>query len=342
MKRPSLVLLSFLLAPSLFADAGQHLIPAGSLIGCTLSEPRLSSKTAAVGDPVMCRIGHSGRYGGAVLPYNSFLVGQFEDYKDPGHFVGKGWMELRFDRMVIEPDTVIPIDARVVDVPGYRVDNKGRILGKGHATRDVVLWTIPILWPIDLLMLPMRGPRPTLKEETRLTLKMMDDLPVPATETPQMDPYGLMHRESGQYNPPPAPAPQPAPQTAAYAPVQQAPPPTYAYPAPVYAYAPVVYAPPPVFYMPMVIAAPPPVVAYSPMPMVAAPAAYGYGYGYGYAQPPGYPTAAYRPNGYAYSSPPPAYPTAAYRPNGYGYSSTQTAIPARQSAYQMASYGGTL
>jgi hypothetical protein len=328
MKRPSLVLLSFLLAPSLFADAGQHLIPAGSLIGCTLSEPKLSSKTAAVGDPVMCRVGHSGRYGGAVLPYNSFLVGEFEEYKDPGHFVGKGWLELRFDRMVIEPGTVIPIDARVVDVPGYRVDNKGRILGKGHATRDVVLWTIPILWPIDLLMLPMRGPRPTLKEETHLTLKMMDDLPVPATDTPQMDPYGLMHRETGQYNPPPAPAPEPAPQPTAYAPVQQAPPqPTYAYAAPAYAYAPVVLAPPPVYYAPMVIAAPPPVVvAYSPMPMVAAPTAYGYGYA---APPPAY----------GYAAPPPAYPAASYGPSGYGYAPTQTAIPARQSAYQMAYYG---
>jgi hypothetical protein len=331
MKRPSLVLLSFLLAPALFADAGQHLIPAGSLIGCTLSEPKLSSKTAAVGDPVMCRVGHSGRFGGAVLPYNSFLVGEFEEYKDPGHFVGKGWLELRFDRMVIEPDTVIPIDARVVDVPGYRVDNKGRILGKGHATRDVVLWTIPILWPIDLLMLPMRGPRPTLKEETHLTIKMMDDLPVPATETPQMDPYGLMHRETGQYNPPPAPAPAPAPQPMAYAPP---PPPTYAYAAPAYAYPPIVMAP--VYYAPMVVMAPPPVVvAYSPVPMAPAPAAYGYA-----APPPGYGYAA-PPPGYGYAAPPPAYPAASYRPYRNGVPSTQTtAIPARESAYQMA-YNGT-
>ena len=34
---------------------------------------------------------------------------------------------------------------------------EGRILGKGHATRDTVLWLIPVLWPIDLIMLPMRG-----------------------------------------------------------------------------------------------------------------------------------------------------------------------------------------
>ena len=327
MKGTSLVLLSFLLAPSLFADAGQHLIPAGSVISCTLSEPRLSSKNTAIGDPVMCRVGHSLRFGGAVLPYNSYLVGQFEDYKDPGHFVGKGWMELRFDRMVIEPDTVIAIDARVVDVPGYRVDSHGRILGKGHATRDVVLWTIPILWPIDLLMLPMRGPRPTLKEETRLSLKVMDDLEVPATEPFPTDSYGLKHRETGENDPPPppAPAPQPVAQVAAYTPVQAAP-----APPPAYSYYPVSYYPvvvaAPVVYMPMMMVMPtpmvmapaPPALAYSPMQYVPAPAPYGYGYGYSSA-------------GWGY--PPPAPPPV--RSSYYG----NARQPAREPNYRIAYYG---
>lgn len=272
MKCTSLVLLSALCASPLFADAGQKLIPAGSLIGCTISEPKLSSRTTAVGDPVLCQVGHSERYGRSVMPYNSYLVGRFEDYKDPGHFVGKGWMELKFDRMVVEPDTVIPIDARVVDAPGYRVDNQGRILGKGHATRDIVLWSLPILWPVDLLMLPMRGPRPTLKEETRLTLKVMDDLAVPVNQPPLQDPYGLSHRQPSAENvPPPAPAPEaePAPETA-YAP-QPEPQPE---PQPQYAYAP---PPPPVMaYAPIIV--PPPVIAYPPLVI-----GYGGGYGYGYA-----------------------------------------------------------
>lgn len=303
MKPTSVVLLSMLCVPPLFADAGQRLIPAGSLIGCTVSEPRLSSKNTAIGDPILCQVGHSERYGRSVLPYNSYLVGRFEDYKDPGHFVGKGWMELKFDRMVIEPDTVIPIDARVVDAPGYRVDREGRILGKGHATRDIVTWSIPILWPIDLLMLPMRGPKPTLKEETRLTLKVMDDLAVPQTTQPQTDPYGLMHRQGAEATPPPAPAaePQPAPETA-YAPQYQAPQyqapqpapysnqappePQYAYAPPppvvVYAYAPAVVMPPPTAYASVVVL-PAPVYAY---PQVMMPQPYAYGYpgprAYGY------------------------------------------------------------
>jgi hypothetical protein len=319
MKSASIVLFSILLAPPLFADAGEHIIPAGSLVGCTLSEPRLSSRTTAIGDPVLCQLGVSERYGRSVLPYHSYLVGRFEDYKDPGHFVGKGWMELKFDRMVIEPDTVIPIDARVVDVPGFRVDNQGRILGKGHATRDAVLWSIPILWPLDLAMLPMRGPRPTLKEETRLTLKLMDDMAVPDTRHPQVDPYGLTHRPSAEYMPPPGPNPdaEPAPEMS-YAPPppddqqqQQAydntpPPPAMDYSAP----PPMAYAPPPPvmaygyggYGFGATIVVPRGALAYGPRYYAGGPRAYGYaprGYGYG-AGPRG--AYGYAPRGNAYAA----------------------------------------
>jgi hypothetical protein len=235
MKGKAVSLLTLLLAAPLSSYAAEQLIPAGSLISCTLSEPKLSSKNTAIGDPVLCQVGHSERYGRSVLPFDSYLVGRFEDYKDPGHFVGKGWMELRFDRMVIEPDTVIPIDAKVVDVPGYNVDRYGRILGKGHAVKDTVTWLIPILWPIDLINLPRRGPRPTLKEETRLTLKVMDDLGVPAANPQpyQQDPSGLYRRPSAYEQPaPPPPEPQPI---ATYVPEMAPPPPpvrTYVYVTP--------------------------------------------------------------------------------------------------------------
>jgi hypothetical protein len=248
MKSNPLALLILLLAAPFSSYAAEQLIPAGSLIQCTVSEPKLSSKTTAIGDPVLCQIGHAERYGRSVLPYDSYLVGRFEDYRDPGHFVGKGWMELKFDRMVIEPDTVIPIDAKVVDVPGYNVDRYGRILGRGHAVRDTVTWMIPILWPIDLIELPRRGPRPTLKEETRLTLKIMDDLGIPMMDQPQPDPSGLIRRAPSAYTEPPPQPPPPAP-VATYVPMPVAPPPVYV-------------APPPVVY----VAPRPPVYAWVPPP----------------------------------------------------------------------------
>lgn len=210
MKTPSVVLCSLLLATTFSGYAAAQLIAAGSLIQCTISQPKLSSKTEAVGDPIVCQIAHAGRYGRAVLPYGSNVAGRFEAYKDPGHFVGKGWMELKFDRMVIWPNTVVPIDAKVVDVSGYNVNREGRILGKGHATRDTVEWMIPILWPIDMINLPRSGPRPTLKEETRLTLKVMDDIIVPGPE-PSQGPSDLLRRSPSAYTPRRSDANQPPP-----------------------------------------------------------------------------------------------------------------------------------
>jgi hypothetical protein len=268
----STLLLLLLLTP--VASFAERLIPAGSLISCTVSEPRLSSKTANIGDPVLCRVSHVELYGRSTFPYGSYLVGRFEDYKDPGHFVGKGWMELKFERMVVQPDTVIPVDARVVSVPGYNVDRQGRILGKGHPTRDIIEWSIPILWPIDLINLPRRGPRPTLKEETRLTLKVMDDLGVPDVEPqmPQQDSSGLLRRPSAYEPPPPPPEPQPQPQTVVQnyiqpAPQQptyvQAPPPQPIYmqlPQPVYMQPP----PQPMYYQNVYVQPPPPPMYYRP------------------------------------------------------------------------------
>lgn len=201
MKPPPLVILALVLAAQSSAVTAEHLIPAGYLIQCTISQPKLSSKTAIPGEPVLCQLGYPERYGRLSMLYNGFLVGRFEDYKDPGHFVGKGWMELIFDRMVIEPDTVVPVHAKVVDVPGYNVDRNGRILGKGHAVRDAVEWSIPILWPIDALNLPRRGPRPVLKSETRLTLKVMDDVGVPDAEPIDREPSGLIRRQPSSYTP---------------------------------------------------------------------------------------------------------------------------------------------
>ncbi len=110
MKRVMFVVFSLLLTPSLFADAGAKLIPAGALVSCTTGDGRISSKTTAVGDPVLCKVQF--RRGDFMLPYGSYLGGQFADYKDPGHFVGKGWMELDFDRLYVG-DQVLPISAKI-------------------------------------------------------------------------------------------------------------------------------------------------------------------------------------------------------------------------------------
>jgi hypothetical protein len=42
-----------------------------------------------------------------------------------------------------------------------------------------VEWLIPPLWPWKVLTLPARGPRPTLKGEEQITVRLMDDIDVP-------------------------------------------------------------------------------------------------------------------------------------------------------------------
>ncbi|MGH9645318.1 MAG: hypothetical protein ACRD4E_00755 [Bryobacteraceae bacterium] len=301
MKRVTFVVLSLLMTPSLFADSGSRLIPAGALVSCTTGDGKISSKTTAVGDPILCKVQfHRGDF---MLPYDSYLGGQFAEYKDPGHFVGKGWMELDFDRLYVG-DRVIPISAKVVDVPGYKIDSQGRVLGKGHPVRDTVLWMIPVLWPIDLINLPRRGPRPTLKSETALTLRVMDDIQVPVVPEPQRDPYGLYQRGPQSYAPQPAPptqTPDEGPQQS-YAPEQPAPeeqPPTpaLAFAPPVAYSAPVPYVPGPAYapYYPRVI----PYVGVTIGPRIGA---YAFGprpYMRGYA-PRAY-APAVRPYGFGYS-----------------------------------------
>jgi hypothetical protein len=154
------------------------LLPAGMLLTCSLDEPHLSAKTAAVGDPVLCHLSTTA-FGRTVLPRGSYLTGRLEDYREPGHFVGKGWLSIAFDRLVLPGQGMMPLSAKVISVPKYKVDKEGKIDGKGHATRDAIEWSIPLLWPIKVLTLPARGPYVTLKGETRVTLRLMEDIDLP-------------------------------------------------------------------------------------------------------------------------------------------------------------------
>src|SRR5882724_2504214 len=154
------------------------LVPAGTLLKCTLDEPNFSSATAEVGDPVVCHLSSLREFGQNVFPRGSYLGGHLEADKEPGHFVGKGYLKLEFDRIGF-PSSDVPVPSKVIAAKGYKVDRHGDIVGHGHATRDVVEWLIPPLWPWKIITLPKRGPRPTLKNEEQITVRLMDDIQVP-------------------------------------------------------------------------------------------------------------------------------------------------------------------
>ncbi len=160
------------------AQARDIVVPAGTLMTCTLDEPKFSSATVSVGDPFLCYPRTMQQFGQTVFPRGTYLVGHLEADKEPGHFVGKGYLKLAFDRIGL-PASDVPLTAKVIAVGSYRVDREGKIIGHGHATRDTVEWMLPPLWPWKVLTLPARGPRPTFKGEVRVTLRVMDDITVP-------------------------------------------------------------------------------------------------------------------------------------------------------------------
>jgi len=209
MKRLIVMLVSagalLVLAPTIRAQ--DQLVPAGTLLQCTLDEPNFSSATAAVGDPVLCHLRTMQQFGRPLFPRGSMLGGHLEADKEPGHFVGKGYLKVTFDRVIL-PSGDLPVPAKVIMARGYKVDKQGAIDGKGHATRDVVEWMLPPLWPWKVISLPLRGPRPTLKGEEPLELRLMDDIVIPRILAqvghPDRPPYASATRPSA-YNAVPQP-----------------------------------------------------------------------------------------------------------------------------------------
>jgi len=143
-----------------------------------MSEPNFSSATAQVGDPVLCHLGSVQQFGHNAFPRGAYMTGHLEASKDPGHFWGKGYLRIVFDR-IGTPSADINVSTKIIGTRNYSVNKDGDIKGKGHPKRDVVEWMSPPLWPWKLIMLPAKGPRPTLKGEQILTLRLMEDVTIP-------------------------------------------------------------------------------------------------------------------------------------------------------------------
>src|SRR4029077_19443622 len=104
---------------SLDASARDVVLPAGTLLQCTLNEPNFSSATADVGDPVLCHLRSMTEFGQQAFPRGSYLVGHLESAKHPGHFWGKANLKLQFVRIGL-PSGALPLEAKVIATRGYK------------------------------------------------------------------------------------------------------------------------------------------------------------------------------------------------------------------------------
>jgi hypothetical protein len=208
----------FLLVVS--SAAAKDFIPAGTILHCTMDEPNFSPKTAMVGDPVLCHLGPLGSCGHSIFPRGAQLGGHLQDYKSPGHFVGKGWMAIEFDRLILPNAEILPLAAKVISAPHLKTDAQGDIHGKGHPKRDAALWMVPLFWPVKVFTLPARGPYPALKGESRLSLRLMEDVEVPFATTHNY-PVPPWKDEQSSYNSNSSSIYRPASTTASNAPIQR-------------------------------------------------------------------------------------------------------------------------
>src|SRR5947208_16567661 len=77
------------------------LVPAGTLLQCTLNEPDFSSATATVGDPVLCHLRTQQELGNILIPRGRMLGGHLEAEKEAVHCIGKGSMKSTSDGVIL-------------------------------------------------------------------------------------------------------------------------------------------------------------------------------------------------------------------------------------------------
>ena len=71
------------------AASRDEIVPAGTLLHCTMDEQNFSSKTAQVGDPVLCHLGPISAFGHSLVPRGAMLRAYD---KQTGKEVGALWM----------------------------------------------------------------------------------------------------------------------------------------------------------------------------------------------------------------------------------------------------------
>ena len=157
-------------------------IPAGSLIVCTISEAKISSRTEAAGDPILCRVNRVLPYSDTTVPIGLMVQGQVCRLQGPGPSCGQGLDGARL-RPPLYPWRVGADQCsrrrRREEQGGYRWPHPGQ--GPRGAPYGRV--ADPLALALDLINLPRRGPLPQLKAESKITMKVMSDFVLPETDS---------------------------------------------------------------------------------------------------------------------------------------------------------------
>jgi hypothetical protein len=107
-----------------------------------------------------------------LIARGSKVLGTIVDSKQAGRLHGKARMRLALTAILTSDLCEYPIDSRIVEAGGYRVNDEV-VWGRGHARRDLFALLFPPTTIYQLLRLPGRGPKLELTSETPLNIKLL-------------------------------------------------------------------------------------------------------------------------------------------------------------------------
>jgi hypothetical protein len=123
------------------ASSGRYvLVPTGTRIGVTL-ESGISTATAKPGDSVYFRTSFPITIENhVVIPVGSYMRGEVQESKRPGHVKGKGELRIRLTSLVFPNGYTVDMNAepRSTDAGKVKTDDEGKMTGPGGKGKDPV------------------------------------------------------------------------------------------------------------------------------------------------------------------------------------------------------------
>jgi len=89
-----------------------------------------------------------------------------------GRLWGRAKAQIVFNSILTPDNCEYPIDATLIGAKKYQI-HEGVIIGRGHPRRDALALLFPPTTPYQLIRLPARGPKLTIREEEQLVIKLM-------------------------------------------------------------------------------------------------------------------------------------------------------------------------
>ena len=147
-------------------------IPAGTIIRVYPDERIVAGTTSG---PLLFTVAADVRFflnRPPILPRGSKILGKMETSQEAGHLWGRAKARIVFSSILMPDFCEFPIDATLIGTKKYQVREEV-IFGRGHARRDALALLFPPTTLYQLIRLPARGPKLSIREEDQLTIKLL-------------------------------------------------------------------------------------------------------------------------------------------------------------------------